>query len=92
MKKGDMCMADLHYREKLRKIEQAASTNEVSNGAKSFGLGCFTVGMLLFIGFLLFLAISLFINDIIFGSVITFFVAALFIFILLKLLTAPKLP
>lgn len=85
-------MADLHYREKLKNIEKAASTNEVSNTAKSFGLGCFILGMLLFIGFLLFLAISLFINDIIFGSVVTFVVAALFIFILMKLLTAPKLP
>ncbi|TQR08748.1 hypothetical protein [Psychrobacillus soli] len=85
-------MADLQYREKLRKIEQAASTNEVSNKAKNFGLGCFTLGMLLFIGFLLFLAISLFINDIIFGSVVTFIVAAFFIFIVMKLLTAPKLP
>ncbi|MFJ8065994.1 hypothetical protein ACIQYS_15305 [Psychrobacillus sp. NPDC096426] len=85
-------MADLHYREKLRKIEQAASKNEVPNSAKNFGLGCFTLGMLLFIGLLLFLAISLFIHNIIFGSVVTFVVAAVFIFILMKLLTAPKLP
>lgn len=85
-------MADLHYREKLRKIEKAASTNEVSNSAKNFGLGCFTIGMLLFTGFLLFLAISLFIHKIIFGSVVTFIVTAVFIFILIKLLTAPKLP
>ncbi|SES02356.1 hypothetical protein [Psychrobacillus sp. OK032] len=85
-------MADFQYRDKLRKIEQAASTNEVPNSAKNFGLGCFTLGMLLFIGFLLFLAISLFIHHIIIGSVITFIVAALFIFILIKLLTAPKLP
>lgn len=85
-------MADLHYREKLKNIEKAASTNEISNTAKGFGFGCFTIGMLLFIGFLLFLAISLLINEIIFGSVATFVVAAVFIFILMKLLTAPKLP
>lgn len=85
-------MADLHYREKLRKIEKAASTNEVSNSAKNFGICCFTLGMLLFIGFLLFLGVSLFINNIIFGSVVTFIAAALFIFILMKLFTAPKLP
>jgi len=85
-------MADLHYREKLRKIEQAASTNEVPNSAKNFGLGCFTLGMLLFIGFLLFLATSLFIHNFTFSSLITFVIAALFIFILIKLLTAPKLP
>lgn len=86
-------MADLHYREKLKAIEKAASTsNEVPEKAKSLGMGCFTLGTILFIAFLFFLAFSLFINNIIIGSVITFFVAIIFIFILIKLWTAPKLP
>lgn len=85
-------MADLHYREKLKTIEKAASTNEVSDKAKNIGLGCFTLGMLLFIGFLLFLVISLFINNILFGSIATFVVIALLVIVLVKLWTAPKLP
>lgn len=85
-------MADLHYREKLRRIEKAASTNAVPDKAKNIGMGCFTLGTLLFIGFLIFLAISLFINEITFGSILTFVVAALFIFMLTKLWTASKLP
>ncbi|WP_144512069.1 hypothetical protein [Bacillus sp. FJAT-22090] len=85
-------MADLHYREKLKTIEKAASTNEISDKAKNMGMGCFTLGMLLFIGFLLFLAISLFINKILFGSILTFIVAVLLVIILVKLWNAPKLP
>lgn len=85
-------MADLHYREKLRSIEKAASSNQVSDRTKNIGMGCFTLGTLLFIGFVIFLGISLFINGIIFGSILSFIVAIFFIFILIKLLAAPKLP
>lgn len=86
-------MADLHYREKLKKIEQAAlSSDEIPEQVKTFGMGCFHIGVILVIGFLIFLAISLFLNDIIIGSIITLVVACAFIYILIKLWTAPRLP
>lgn len=86
-------MADLHFREKLRTIEKAASTsNEVPEKAKNLGMGCFTLAAILLIAFLLFLAFSLYINEIIIGSIITFVLAVILLFMLIKLWTAPKLP
>ncbi|TQR21105.1 hypothetical protein [Psychrobacillus vulpis] len=86
-------MADLHFREKLKTIERAATTsNEVPEKAKNIGMGCFTLGTIVFIAFLLFLAFSLFTNGIMVGSIITFLVAIISIFVLIKLWTAPKLP
>ncbi|WP_391119842.1 hypothetical protein [Psychrobacillus sp. L3] len=86
-------MADLHYREKLRTIEKAATTsNEVPDKAKNLGMGCFTLGTILFIAFLLFIAFSLFANGIVIGSIITIFIAIILLFVLIKLWIAPKLP
>ncbi|MFF2753352.1 hypothetical protein ACFVR1_06290 [Psychrobacillus sp. NPDC058041] len=86
-------MADLHYREKLKTIEKAATTsNEIPDKAKTLGIGCFTIGTILLIGFLLFLAFSLFTNGIIIGSIITIFIAFILLFVLIKLWIAPKLP
>lgn len=86
-------MADLHFREKLKNIEKAASTsNEIPEKAKNIGMGCFTLGMILLIAFLIFLAFSLFINGILIGSSICFIIAIILVFVLIKLWTAPKLP
>ncbi|QFF97875.1 hypothetical protein PB01_03065 [Psychrobacillus glaciei] len=86
-------MADLHYREKLRTIEKAATmSNEIPDKAKSLGMGCFTLGTILFIAFLLFIAFSLFANGIVIGAVITIFIAIILLVVLIKLWTAPKFP
>lgn len=85
-------MADLHFREKFRNIEKAASSNEIPDKSKNIGLGCFALATILFIGFLLFLGISLFINGIVWGSICVFLVSLLFIIILIKLWSAPNLP
>ena len=85
-------MADLHYREKLKKIEQAASSNRVSDNAKNIGMGCFIFGFILVIVFLLFLSISLWLNEIIIGSVLTAVVMIICMLVLYKLWTAPKIP
>lgn len=86
-------MADLHYREKLKTIEKAAiSSDQVSDKAKSFGMGCFSLAMILFVLFLLFLAFSLFTNGIYIGAIITFVAALTLSFVLFKLWSAPKYP
>lgn len=86
-------MADLHYREKLKTIEKAATTsNEIPDKAKNLGMGCFTLGTILLICFLLFLAFSLWTNGIIIGSIITICIAFILLFVLIKLWIAPKLP
>ena len=85
-------MADFHYREKLKQIEQAASTNMVPEGAKNIGMGCFIFVFALLIAFLIFLSVSLWINDIIIGSLITGIVNLVCLFVLYKLWTAPKIP
>lgn len=85
-------MADLHYREKLKQIEQAASSNRVSEDAQNFGLGCFIVAFILLIVFLLFLTIALWVNEIFIGSLLTAVVSLICLLILYKLWTAPKIP
>ena len=85
-------MADFHYREKLKKIERAASTNNVPEGAKNIGLGCFIFVFSLLIAFLIFLSVSLWINEILVGSLITGIIVIVCIFILYKFWTAPKIP
>lgn len=86
-------MADLHYREKLKSIEQAASTsNKVPEKAKNLGMGCFMLALITLIVFFIFLAISLFMHTIIVGSIVTSLVAIACIYLLIKLGTAPNLP
>ncbi|SDN26486.1 hypothetical protein SAMN05518871_104120 [Psychrobacillus sp. OK028] len=85
-------MADLHYREKLKQIEQAASSNAVSKDAKNIGMGCFIFAFFLLIVFLLFLSVSLWINKIIVGALLTGILVIICIFVLYKLWTAPKIP
>ncbi|MFJ7825605.1 hypothetical protein [Psychrobacillus sp. NPDC096623] len=85
-------MADLHYREKLKQIEKAASSNNISEDAKTIGMGCFIIAFILLIIFLLFLAISLWINEIIAGSLITAVVMIICMLVLYKLWTAPNIP
>lgn len=85
-------MADFHYREKLKQIEKAASTNMLSEGAKNIGMGCFVFVFILLIAFLIFLSVSLWMNDIIVGSLLTGIVVLVCLFVLYKLWTAPKIP
>ncbi|WP_277586890.1 hypothetical protein [Psychrobacillus antarcticus] len=85
-------MADLHYREKVKQIEQAASKNMVPESAKNIGMGCFIFVFILLIVFLLFLSVSLWINEIIVGSLITGTIAIVCIIVLYKFWTAPKIP
>jgi len=85
-------MADFHYREKLKQIEKAASTNMVPEGAKNIGMGCFIFGFILLVAFLIFLSISLWINDITVGSLLTGIIALVCLFVLYKFWTAPKIP
>lgn len=85
-------MADFYYREKLKQIEKAASTNMVPEGAKNFGMGCFIFGFILLVAFLIFLSISLWINEITVGSLLTGIIALVCLFVLYKFWTAPKIP
>ena len=85
-------MADLHYREKVKQIEKAASTNMVPESAKNIGMGCFIFVFILLIMFLIFLAISLWFNEIMVGSLLTSVVVIVCIFVLYKFWTAPKIP
>ena len=85
-------MADFHYREKLKQIEKAASTNMVPEGAKNIGMGCFIFGFILLVAFLIFLSISLWINEITVGSLLTGIIALICLFVLFKFWTAPKIP
>ncbi|QUG40433.1 hypothetical protein KD050_14170 [Psychrobacillus sp. INOP01] len=85
-------MADFHYREKLKQIEKAASTNLVPEGAKNVGMGCFVFVFILLISFLIFLSISLWINEIIVGSLLTGILVFVCLFVLYKIWTAPKIP
>ena len=85
-------MADLHYREKVKQIEKAASTNMVPESAKNIGMGCFIFVFILLIVFLIFLSVSLWINEIMVGSLLTGIVVIVCLFVLYKFWTAPKIP
>ena len=85
-------MENFDYREKMKKIEDAAVKNDVPSRATSMGIGCFLLGTIFFIGLLIYLAIALYINKIYIGATITISVAIIFVFIVFKLWTAPKLP
>ncbi|MER2263034.1 MAG: hypothetical protein ABS934_13565 [Psychrobacillus sp.] len=85
-------MANFEFREKLKKLENAAVKNDVPPKATSMGFGCFLLGTIFFIGILVYLTISLYINKIYIGGTITLFISLIFAFIVFKLWTAPKLP
>lgn len=85
-------MANFEFREKLKKLENAAVKNDVPPKVTSIGVGCFLLGTIFFIGILVYLTISLYINKIYIGGTITLLVAITFAFIVFKLWTAPKLP